>query len=125
MNALQYVAFEDELEKIAKEKDKRTFPISRFLTGSPTYAGLGAVGGASAGLGAGLGVLGGAPFSKLPAAAVLGGLPGAAIGGGIGYGAAQLMKFLNARAMRGRLRKGGKALTKTERALLREAAKGK
>jgi hypothetical protein len=121
MNAVQYISFRDELEKIAGKRDKRTFPTSRFLTSSPAHAGLGAIGGAGFGAARALKAFGG----KLPAAILLGGLPGAAIGAGVGGGVAALHRLLTARAMRGRARLGGKALTKTERALLREAAKTK
>ena len=100
------------LVKEAK-KDDRTFPISRFMTHPATDTGVGAL--AGAGLERALNTI----QHDYPH----GGALGAIIGGGVGYGANRLSRWLYSRAMHDKLSRGGKGFTTGEHRLLLHGAK--
>lgn len=104
--------------KTADSKDERTFPISRALTSRALPGAIGALSGGALGLMAAKG------SDASPGVTALAGLGGAALGGGAHAGIAHLHRWIQARALAGRLRKD-KGLIGAERRLIQEGKRGK
>lgn len=114
-----------EMEKRA-EGEKKTYPISRFLTNPATFAGAGGLAGAGAGVIGGLASASlGTELSKkkLLLRALLSGGLGAGLGAGLGGASSAVGRGAYLRGLRGRAAQGQTGSSESEKKLL-EALRG-